>query len=84
MNRGSQLLSKRIERGGQKALAAKLGVNEGNMSRIVNGIRLPTLHVRTALEDQFGIPIRAWDEPAEAEEPAPAEETAKDATGTEG
>lgn len=78
MNRGAQLLSRHVERGDQRPLAVKLGMDEGYLSRVVRGIRVPGLSVRKLIRDEFGIALETWDEPAlEQTEPAPA------ATGTD-
>jgi transcriptional regulator with XRE-family HTH domain len=76
MNLGAELLAERLPRGEQKVLAEKLGMDEGYLSRIVRGVRVPGLSIRKLIRDEVGIPLEAWDEP-------PRGSTGPGRTGTE-
>lgn len=67
MNRGAELLAAKIpERGQQKQLATSIGVDQGYLSKIVNGERVPGLKVRRILELRCQIAMQLWDEPPRA------------------
>lgn len=66
--KGSEALREamfRRGRGAQKALAEKLRVSEQAVSRWATGAASPVSRYRLALQEDLGIPWRAWDEPAE-------------------
>lgn len=64
MNRGAALLAQQLaERGNQSKLASALGVDQGYLSRIARGLRVPGLVTRRILERECKIPMQFWDEP---------------------
>lgn len=64
MNQGAVSLSALlVERGAQKRLSDETGIDQGYLSRIARGERVPGLDVRRKLK-AFGIELDAWDEPA--------------------
>lgn len=64
MNRGAQRLTELIsERGAQKRLADSTGIDQGHLSRIARGEKLPGLPTRRILERDLGILMQWWDEP---------------------
>lgn len=73
MNRGSQALAPLVEKHGEKSALAKRLVgktDEAQVGRWAAGKRKPDTRNRLQLEQLLGIPIAAWDEPAdEAEDP---------------
>lgn len=78
MNRGAQLLLQEApERGDQIRLARDLEIDQGYMSRVMRAVVVPGLRIRILFEDRFGIPLRAWDEPAleAGDEPGTTAET---------
>lgn len=66
MNRAAELLARSIpERGDQTKLAEETGIDQGYLSRIVNGDRVPGLEVRRKLKRRFPeLELHLWDEPA--------------------
>lgn len=52
-------------------IAARIGVGRGTIARWKSGAVKPKDENRTALRDEFGIPLDAWDDPKPAK-PAPA------------
>lgn len=42
---------------------AKVGANNGTISRLVRGERGPSLHLALAIERETGIPVSSWAEP---------------------
>lgn len=68
VNRGAEILSKRFaRRGEQKRIAEATGVDQGYLSKIARGVRVPGLDVRRLLEEHCGIRMQKWDEPARSE-----------------
>lgn len=64
MNLGAELLAPHVaERGAQKRLAEKLGIDQGNLSRYARG-KEPGLPTRRIFKKKLGIPLDAWDQPA--------------------
>lgn len=62
MNRGAKILSALLsERGAQKRLAGELGIDQGYLSKIASGERIPGLDARRRLKP-LGIDLEAWDE----------------------
>lgn len=62
MTRGAQLLQALLKgRGAQWKLSKDIGIDQGHLSRIANGERVPGLYVRRMLKP-LGIPLDAWDE----------------------
>lgn len=51
----------------QADLAEKLGVSQQTVSAWVKGVANPTADRMRRLEDEFGIPMRAWTEAPAAE-----------------
>ena len=75
MNRGAQILSGQLsKRGAQSELSKRLALDEGYISRIARGVRVPGLKTRRALEKSQGIPMQLWDEPPKEEEATDAAE----------
>jgi transcriptional regulator with XRE-family HTH domain len=65
VNRGAEELARLTQqRGEQQRLAAVADLDEGYMSRITRGVRIPGLDARRKLEAHAGIPMQWWDEPA--------------------
>lgn len=56
----------------QAELAEKLGVSQQAISAWVNGVANPTADRMRQLEDEFGIPMRAWTEAPTEPEPEKA------------
>lgn len=87
MNRGAKLLAGLLaERGSQKLLAEKLGIDQGYLSKIASAERVPGLDARRKLK-ALGIEMDAWDEPPDAAPDSSRVTTippADGATGTEG
>lgn len=86
MNRGAKGLAKHCtEHGAQARLAAELGMDEGRLSRILSGKKLPTPLQRARIEDKYPeVGWRLWDEPvSESGEHAAVAATAS-STGTDG
>lgn len=79
MNRGAQTLGRILgdKRGAQSAMAAELDMDQGYLSRIVSGDRVPGLGARRKFFDRYGIDLGAWDEP-------PVEQTAATSSPAEG
>ena len=44
----------------QHEAARKIGIDQGSLSRWLNGNRLPDLQSAIRIEDVFGVPVRAW------------------------
>lgn len=62
VNRGAKILSALLsERGAQKRLAGELGIDQGYLSKIASGERIPGLDARRRLKP-LGIDLEAWDE----------------------
>ncbi len=76
MNRGAERLKALLKHGDQKKLAKRLGVDEGQFSRWLNGKARPPTTVRATLEDEYGIGWRLWDEDCEEDDEPPATERA--------
>jgi transcriptional regulator with XRE-family HTH domain len=78
VNRGAKLLGALLaERGAQKRLADELGIDQGYLSRIASGERIPGLDARRKLKP-LGIDLEAWDEPSaenDADDDAPDSDT---------
>jgi transcriptional regulator with XRE-family HTH domain len=55
----------------QAELAEKLGVSQQTVSAWVNGVANPTADRMRRLEDEFGIPMRAWTEAPPVEQADP-------------
>jgi len=69
VNRGAVALAKKTrDRGDQRHVADKADLDEGYLSRLVRGERIPGLRARQKLLANFGIPMEWWDEPTK--EPA--------------
>lgn len=51
--------------GAQIELARKIGIPQATLNRWVSGERVPEYAGRKALMEALGIPMDAWDEPAE-------------------
>ena len=67
VNRGAKLLAALLaERGTQTKLAAELETDQGYLSRIARGERIPGLELRRKLKP-LGIDLEAWDEPVNDE-----------------
>lgn len=67
MNRGAEALRAALpERGDQQKLARKLKVDPGAVSRWFAGTLKPGIAHRRALEDDFEINWRLWDEDIDA------------------
>ena len=66
MNCGAKALAEKLEaRGDQQRLAEELGIDQGYLSRIARAVKVPGLGARRLLERKLGIPMQAWDEPAD-------------------
>jgi transcriptional regulator with XRE-family HTH domain len=68
MNRAAARLKEilRKERGGQRRLALRLKVDDAAVSKWLAGKHAPDPKYRAAIEDEFGISWRLWDELPEA------------------
>ncbi|GMV18361.1 MAG: hypothetical protein AMXMBFR56_65850 [Polyangiaceae bacterium] len=63
-NRGAQKLAKMFSvRGSQRRMAESLGIDQGYLSAIASGARVPGLQVRRKLELSARIPMQWWDQP---------------------
>lgn len=62
MNRGAERLKTLLKHGDQKKLAERLDVDEGQLSRWLNGKGRPPPLVRAQLEDEYAIGWRLWDD----------------------
>lgn len=51
--------------GARKRIAESIGVNPSLVTRWGQGRQSPVTRYRVALEREHGIPVMAWDEPAE-------------------
>lgn len=81
MTRGSQLLQEALAKQGlsQRKAGQSLGFAEGVITRLCKGDRGPRVETAAKIEAMFGVPMKAWSEPAI--EPAP---TTPAPTGTDG
>ena len=71
MNRAAQVLAERFsERGAQVRLAEETGIDQGYLSKMARGERVPGLAARRKLRDALAIPLELWDEPIEETEDA--------------
>ena len=81
MNRGAQALASRLaERGEQLRLSASLRIDQGYLSKVASGRRVPGLDVRKKLAAACSIPLEWWDD-AVATEEAPEESSPHAAPG---
>ena len=68
MNRAAQILAERFsERGAQTRLSEETGIDQGYLSKMAHGERVPGLSSRRKLKEALAIPLEWWDEPVEAE-----------------
>jgi transcriptional regulator with XRE-family HTH domain len=44
----------------QTELAGRLGISQGQVSRIVRGEQPPNVDIAVAIERETGIPVKAW------------------------
>lgn len=84
MTRGSQLLQEALAKQGlsQRKAGQSLGFAEGVITRLCKGDRGPRVETAAKIEAMFGVPMKAWSEPAI--EPDPASPTPPTSTGTDG
>lgn len=69
VNRGAEELARLTQqRGEQQRLATAANLDEGYLSRITRGVRVPGLDARRKLEAHASIPMQWWDEPATSEQ----------------
>jgi len=74
VNKGARTLQEKTsKRGAQRALADKIGIDQGYLSKIANAEKIPGLGVRRLLFRELGIPVLDWDEPCEAGGAGPTE-----------
>lgn len=66
MNRGQQLLRKKLVRHGlQRTIAQELQIDETYLSRVATGAIKPNRQVAFKLFERFGIGLGLWDEPVQ-------------------
>ena len=71
-SKGAELMReyRRVNNTSQRWVADKLGLTNQTISDYERGVHRPVRRVANAIEQEFGIPAAAWDEPVEMVEAA--------------